>query len=283
MADNRWLWFEENFETQEGRTLRIAVKDVLEVKQSSFQKIEMYETVCFGKMLVHDGVIMLTEYDNFAYHEMIAHVPMLVHPSPKRVLIVGGGDGGTLKEVLKHRTVTEVVMCEIDEEVISVCKRHFPEFAPGFEDERFTLVVDDAAKYIQSKKEYFDVICVDSSDPIGPAEVLFKKKFYQDLHDALTVDGIAVTQSESMFYHKDFVAKLCVQNREIYHHAGYYYTLVPTYPSGTIGFSFCSKRYGPFENLSDERIDNLGTLKYYSASVHKASFTLPVFMQRALD
>ena len=250
--------------------------------KTSLQKIEVYETVPFGKMLVIDGIIMLTQYDNFAYHEMIAHVPMNAHPNPQKILIVGGGDGGTLKEILKYSSVQEVIVCEIDKEVIKISKKYFPELASSFDDPRVLIVNEDAAKFIKTNNNYFDVICVDSSDPIGPAEVLFTKKFYQDLSCALTADGIAVTQSESMFYSLDLIEELYTNNKGIFKHAFYYYTVIPTYPSGTIGFSFCSKKYDPFELLDSSKIAQLQDLRYYDEAIHKASFQLPVFVQRKL-
>jgi len=153
--------------------------------KSPFQKIEVFATEAFGNMLVNDGIVMLTQFDNHAYHEMIAHVPLFAHPNPKRVLIVGGGDGGTLTEVLKHDGVEEVIMCEIDKKVVDVSKKYFPELTQSFKDPRATVVYEDAAKYVKNKKDYYDIIIVDSSDPIGPAVVLFQKQFYQDVKDAL--------------------------------------------------------------------------------------------------
>jgi len=261
----------------------MAIEEVLESYSSPFQKVEVYKTVPFGKMLVLDDVVMLTEYDNFAYHEMIAHVPMIVHSNPKKVLVVGGGDGGVLKEVLKHPSVEEVVVCEIDEEVVKVSKKHFPELASSFDDSRATFIAQDAAEYIKTKKNYFDVACVDSTDPIGPGEVLFTKEFYQNLEQALTEDGVVTTQSESMYYHRDVIASWYQRNDKIFKHAAYYFTVIPTYPSGTIGFSFCSKKYDAFENINTQRISSLKNLKYYNEAIHKASFQLPQFMKEKLQ
>lgn len=276
------IWFTENFEVEKGRNLKVGIKDVLEVKQSRFQKIEMFETVSLGKMLVLDGVIQLTEFDTFAYHEMITHVPMNAHPTPKKVLVVGGGDGGVIKEVCKYTSVEEIVMCEIDEDVVNISKKYFPQFASAFKDERVELIIDDAAKYIAAKENYFDVIIVDSSDPVGPASTLFNTQFYKNMKKALTKEGIAVTQSESMYFHLDFIEELYKQNKEIYEYVSYYYTLVPTYPSGTIGFSYCSKKYDPITNLNEDRIKDLGSLEYYNLDIHKAAFILPGFTKKQL-
>ncbi len=281
-ADNSMSDFFVEWPSHNGLPTMIKIKKQLDSCVSKFQKIEMYETTDFGTMMVIDDIIMLTQRDNFAYHEMIAHVPMIVHPSPKKVLIVGGGDGGTLTEILKHSCVEEVVLCEIDQVVIDLSKKYLPEFCAAFDDSRVTIVVEDAAVYIKSKKNYFDVICVDSTDPFGPGEVIFQEAFYRDIAQALTHDGIAVTQSESMFLYEDLIARLYKQNNKLFQYAAYYYTIVPSYPSGTIGFSFCSKKYTAFENIDADRIAKLGHLRYYNEALHTASFQLPQFLKDCL-
>ena len=272
--------FQENLEFERGATATIQIEGdgPIESVTTPYQKIDVYQTRPFGKMLVLDDIIQLTQYDNFAYHEMIAHVPLCAHPNPKRVLIVGGGDGGTVQQVLKHASVSEVVVCEIDVQVIAMSKKYFPELATSFDDPRVTILAQDATTYIQQKRTYFDVICVDSSDPIGPAQALFEKAFYQDLYACLTDDGIAVSQGESLFYHHDEIIAWCQRNKHIFPYASYYYTLVPTYPSGTIGFLFCSKKYGPTQVVDEQRIAALPALHYYTSSVHAASFVVPQFL-----
>jgi len=257
------------------------IKETLEVRKSGYQTISVYETEYFGKMLVIDGSVMLTQYDNFAYHEMIVHVPMNAHPNPEKILIVGGGDGGTLKEVLKHRSVKEVVLCEIDEQVIAISKKHFPEFRSGFSDSRMQVMIDDAAHYIKGKKDYFDVICVDSPDPLGIATVLFEREFFQDVEQALHEDGIAVAQMESMFYSVDLISNVQQFTKPLFKRVLYYYTLVPTYPSGTIGFLFFSKKYDPFECFNSKKIE-IDDLHYYNGAVHSTSFQLPQFFKDKL-
>jgi len=278
--------FQENTEVEFGKVVPgfIQVKTKLESITSPYQKIDVYDTHYFGKMLVIDDIIMLTQRDNFAYHEMIVHPAMNIHPHPKRVLIVGGGDGGTLKEVLRYDCVQEVIMCEIDEDVINISKKYFPEFKNGFDDPRLTIIAQDAAQYMKSKTNYFDVICVDSTDPIGPGAALFEEEFYHNLHKALTEDGIAITQSESIFYSLDFITDLYNQNKKIFKHAAYYYTAIPTYPSGTIGFSFCSKKYVASKEISFGRISSFAQdLNYYNPAMHKAAFSLPNFVRKSLD
>lgn len=254
------------------------IKNTLEIRKSDYQTISVYETEYFGKMLATDGFIMLTEYDNFAYHEMLVHVPMHAHPNPEKVLIVGGGDGGSLKEVLKHQSVKEVVLCEIDEQVIAIAKKHFPEFKLGFSDPRTKVVIDDAAHYIKTKKDYFDVICIDSTGPLGPANVLFEREFFQDVEQALHEDGIAVAQMESMFYYADLIRNVQQFTKQLFKHVLYYYTLVPTYTTGTIGFLFFSKHYNPLECLNIKSV-GIEDLHYYNNAIHRASFQLPQFFK----
>jgi spermidine synthase len=233
-------------------------------------------------MLVLDGVIQLTEFDHFAYHEMITHVPMNAHPNPRSVLIIGGGDGGALTEALKYDHLESIVLCEIDQAVIDISRKHFPEFDRAYNDKRVTIIVDDAAEFIKQTTDHFDVIIVDSSDPIGPAEVLYQDAFYKDVFRVLTEDGIVVSQAESMFYHADFIGKLLQQNKIIFPITHYYYALVPTYPSGTIGFLFCSKKYEPNHQPSHRKDAFLNELRYYSEGIHRSAFVLPAFFNKIL-
>ncbi len=269
-------WFEEQLEVHQGRIFKVAFTDKLASVRSAFQKIEVFQTTAFGKMLVHDDVIMLTEKDEAHYHEMIVHPAMFTHPDPRRVLVVGGGDGGTMREVLKHSSVREAHLCEIDEEVVRVCQQHFPDLAGSFNDPRCKLFFEDGAKFIKEHRNFYDIIIVDSSDPVGPAEVLFRKDFYRSMFDALKPDGIAVTQSESIHYHETVIKELSNFCQEIYPLYRYYYALVPTYPSGIIGFSFCSKKHDPLKIPAD-KIKLPDGLKYYHPAIHQAAFVLPQF------
>ncbi|MBN2533362.1 MAG: polyamine aminopropyltransferase [Spirochaetales bacterium] len=272
------MWIKDSWDEAEGRSISIKVTDECARITSEFQEIVIYNTECFGRMMVIDGVIMLTEFDEFAYHEMITHVPLHVHPDPKNVLVIGGGDGGTVREVMKH-SVENVILCEIDKEVIRLSKEFFPDIASGLDDPRVHIINENGASFIKNHKNTYDVIIVDSTDPFGPGEALFREEFYRDIHTALIADGIAVTQSESMFYHKETIERLFSFNRNIFPLVKYYYTLVPTYPSGIIGFSFCSKRYDPLENI---RPCIPAGLNYYTGGIHRASFVLPGFMQKVI-
>ena len=276
------LWFEEQLEVSQGRIFKVRCTGLIESVRSTFQKIDVYETVSFGKMLVHDDVIMVTERDESHYHEMIVHVALNTHPRPERVLVIGGGDGGTMREVLRHAEVREAHLCEIDPEVVRVCRKHFPALARSFDDPRVELFFEDGAEFIRTHKEFYDVIIVDSSDPVGPAEVLFRKEFYQGMFQALRPDGVAVTQSESFQYHAPVIAKVAAFSREIFPIYRYFYSMVPTYPSGLIGFSFCSKKYDPLLDFIGSRAKALPGLSYYNPDIHRASFVLPEFTRAFL-
>lgn len=270
--------YQEKEEMKKGRAISIGIKKLLHDEESQYQHMQIFETDYFGKMMTLDGAIMLTEYDEFVYHEMITHVPLLVHPNPKKVLVIGGGDGGAVREIAKHAGVEEIHMCEIDKMVVDAAKKYFPIVSSALDDPRLKIFYEDGSKFIKEKKGYYDVIMVDSTDPVGPAEPLFKEDFYKDLKDATTEDGIVVTQSESMFYYRDLLKGMAEFNKKLYTVYKYYNANVPTYPSGVIGFSFCSKNYDPMD-FDEKRADELKDLKYYTAEIHKAAFALPKFFK----
>ena len=271
------LWFHDSTEIAHGFRTSIKIKDVLCHYRSRFQEIAIFETERLGRMLVLDDITMLTEFDEFAYHEMIVHVPLLVHPKPARILVIGGGDGGTVREILKHPEVEQVQVCEIDEEVINACRKFLPSLASSFDDPRVEILCQDGAEFVTQHPNTFDIVIVDSTDPIGPGQILFQREFYEGMKSALTKDGIAVTQCESIYLHKDVIKGVSSFARELYPKLGYYYTLVPTYPSGLIGFFFCSLKYDPLTPPSRERAAHLKDLRYYTPEVHLSAFTLPGF------
>ncbi len=276
-------WFEEQLEVKDGRIMKIGYTNKIASMKSEFQQIDVYQTQAFGRMLVLDDVIMVTEFDEANYHEMIVHVPMTIHPDPRSVLVIGGGDGGTLREVLKHESVKRADLCEIDPGVVEVSKKHLPGLAESFDDERVTVFYEDGAAFVKKHKDTYDLILVDSSDPIGPAEVLFQEAFYRDMYNALTVDGIVATQSESFHYHRSIIRKIAEFSRRIFPVYEYYYTMVPTYPSGVIGFSFCSKSRHPLKDFNAFRAKHLSALKYYNPAIHRAAFNLPEQFRKSLQ
>ncbi|KUK55121.1 MAG: Spermidine synthase 2 [Atribacteria bacterium 34_128] len=271
------LWFGEQYGKENGRYLQIKVDNVLEKVHSPFQEICVVNSPAFGKILLNDGIVMLTEADEAGYHEMIAHVPLCVHPAPKEILVIGGGDGGTVREIIKHPQVNKVEVCEIDKKVVEVCQRHFLQLASSFEDQKVNLHFQDGAQFLATKENQYDVIIIDSSDPIGPGTSLFTAQFYQSIFRSLKEDGIAVSQLESIFWHADFIQSVFQFIKKIFPIASYYYTMVPTYPSGMIGFSFCSKKYHPLLDFLPERAKELPDLKYYHTDLHRAAFVLPAF------
>ena len=276
-------WFSEICPICPGMSLSLEIEEVLYSKKSQFQQIDIYKTKNHGKILVLDGIIQLTESDEFAYQEMLAHIPLFAHPNPENVLVIGGGDGGILREVGRHDCVRKIDFCEIDEDVIKVSKQFLPDLACGFDDPRVTVHIADGNAYVREKINKYDVIIVDSSDPIGPGEVLFKRPFYKGLKAALRHNGIIATQGESFFLHKEWAVNLVKITKELFAVRAYAYILVPTYPGGHIGICLGSLGPGlkkPCRHIS-ENIQS--RLKYYSPKIHEASFVLPYFAQKMFE
>ena len=277
LSNKAALWYYDSLESSYGLQTGIKIRDVLCRYRSKWQEIVVFETEKLGKMLVLDGITMLTEFDEFAYHEMIVHVPLLTHPCPSKILVIGGGDGGTVREIVKHPEVESIHVCELDEEVVKACQKYIPSLASSFDDPRVDIFYEDGARFVAQKKGAYDIIIVDSTDPIGPGQILFQRPFYSDMKKALKKEGIAVTQCESMYLHREVISGVSSFASEIYPLVGYYFTLVPTYPSGIIGFLFNSLKWDPRKDFSPERAGKLTGLRYYSTDIHKAAFTLPRF------
>ncbi len=273
-------WFSEICPMWPGAALSLEIKEVLYSQASKFQQIDLYQTRNHGRMLVLDEIIQLTESDEFAYQEMLAHVPLFAHPLPERVLVIGGGDGGILREVGRHDCVKSIDFCEIDEAVINVSKQFLPNLACGFDDPRVKVHIVDGYDYVSGQNQEYDVIIVDSSDPVGPGEALFELPFYQALKSALRENGVVAFQGESFFMHKDCVINLMRMTKKLFPVHGYSYFLVPTYPGGNIGICLGSSGPGvkkPNRKMSKKLQDQL---KYYSPQIHEASFVLPYFAQK---
>ncbi|UDQ97050.1 spermidine synthase [Lentisphaerota bacterium WC36G] len=270
-------WFSELCDMWPGIALSLKYKKHLVNKQSKFQKIDLYETENFGKMLVLDDIIQLTEQDEFAYQEMMTHVPLFSHPNPENVLVIGGGDGGILREVAKHKCVKNIDICEIDEEVINVAREFIPSTAIGFEDERVTINIADGSEFIKERQKFYDVIIVDSSDPIGPGEALFTKEFYSTMKTALKCDGIIANQAESFFLHTDVVKSIMTIFRQLFPIFGYAAIFIPTYPGGNIGTGLGSLKYDVRKPCRTPDEETAKQLKYYTTEVHQAAFVLPKF------
>lgn len=277
------LWFTEKH--TENVKLSIQVDRQLYSSQSEFQRIDIFSSKEFGRFLTLDGYMMLTQKDEFIYHEMMVHVPMAVHPEVRKVLVIGGGDGGTARELIRYPAIEQIDVVEIDEEVVSACRTHLPQTACGFDDERVRLYYEDGLKYVRRYEDAYDLILVDSTDPFGPGEGLFTKEFYGNCYKALKEDGIMVNQHESPFYEAD--AKACMRAHkrivESFPISRVYQAHIPTYPSGHWLFGFASKRYHPVHDLDAERwlARELET-GYYTPRLHEGAFCLPAYVEKLL-
>lgn len=277
------LWFTE----QQGSNIRygLRVSETLFSKQSEFQQVDVVTTKAYGRMLLLDGLVMTTERDEFVYHEMISHVPLLSMPRPpRRVLVIGGGDGGTVREVLKHPSVEEVVLCEIDPVVIEASKAYLPTIAAELDNPRCTIEVRDGVDYIQQQPdESFDVILIDSTDPIGPGVGLFNVAFYEQVKRVLAPDGIVTAQTESPFFEEEGLNKIYSNLREVFPVTTGYYGIIPTYPGNLWTWCFCSKSVQPGQPADKERQAVItATTHYYNEAIHQGAFALPSFLRRSI-
>lgn len=275
--NNLWI-------TEEYGDLRFGykVKKALFQGQSDFQKVDVVDTYPLGKMLFNDNLVMISEKDEFVYHDMIAHVPLFMHPNPKNVLVIGGGDGGSLREVLRHKNVERCVMVEIDKMVVDACVEHIPQTSSALKDPRAELIIDDGVKYVEQCDEKFDVIIVDSTEPIGPATPLFGEAFYKDVYKCLSDDGIVVSQSESPFFNQEMQTKILSIMKGIFPGVYMYNYTNLTYPGGMWSFSMGSKKYHPIKDLDDTRVRDSGLdFQYYNEQIHKGAFYLPNFQRKA--
>ena len=275
------VWYSELHMGSSGLTVK--VNRIIESLESKYQRIDILDTDDFGKVLVLYGSIMVAENDLNSYNEMLTHVPLFVHPKPNRVLIIGGGDGGALTNVVKHPEVKSVTMCEIDRMVVEVSKRHFPKLTAGFNDKRARVLFRDGKKFIENGKQKFDIILLDLSDPIGPAAELFQKKFHRKVFRRLNDDGIMVAQSESPYYNAGTVKRMYKNLREIFPIVKMYSCHVPIYPSCYWTFAFCSKKYHPIVNFDIDRYKKLKLKNtYYNLDVHIGSFALPEYVKKLI-
>jgi spermidine synthase len=273
------IWYTEKHTPHSGITME--VRKSIYHGESDYQTLDILDTFEFGRMLLLDGVVMLTERDEFVYHEMLAHVPINTHPFPEKILVVGGGDGGTVREALKHPQVREVTLVEIDRMVVEAALEHLPFISEGLRDPRTKIVYGDGVRFIaDTPPGSYDVILVDSTDPVGPAEALFTEDFFRNCATALGPDGVFVTQSESPFYHMPFMVDVYRKMSGIYPQVGFYFAPVPTYPSGIWSFLMGSRAGNTSLPECRDQVD-LPT-KYYDCQIHLASFAVPRFLAEAL-
>jgi spermidine synthase len=277
------LWYSENH--TENVKFSIKVDRQIYSAKSAFQRIDIFDSLEFGRFLTLDGLMMLTEKDEFIYHEMITHVPMAVHPNVKDVLVIGAGDGGVIRELAKYEGIAHVDLVEIDEMVVEVCREYLPRTACCFDDPRLAVHYQDGLKFIRSRQNTYDIIIVDSTDPFGPGEGLFTKEFYGNCFKALKEDGIMVNQHESPFYENDAQAMKRAHARIVksFPISRVYQAHIPTYPSGHWLFGFASRKYHPIRDLKAERWNRLGIkTDYYNANLHKGAFYLPNYVEKIL-
>lgn len=278
-------WFSEKEVMWPGQLFCIEVDEVLLNGKSEYQDILIFQSKSYGVVFVLDGVIQVTERDEFSYQEMIAHLPLFAHKNPKKVLIIGAGDGGVLREVSKHSCVETIHMCEIDRGVVDVCRHFYPtSLATSFDDPRLTLMFDDAARYIREEgaSQQYDVIIVDSSDPVGPAETLFESVFFSSLDSVLAPGGVVCTQGECMWLHLDLIRSIMNRCAAIFPSVKYGYTTIPTYPSGQIGF-IISSNDGAVDVAVPSREAGDMDLRYYTTALHSAAFVLPAMANKVLN
>ena len=278
------FWFSEKHTNDVKLSIRVD-KQVYSAT-SDFQRIDIFDTPAFGRILVLDGYLMLTEKDEFIYHEMITHVSMAVHPHVKDVLVIGAGDGGVIRELTRYPEIERIDLVEIDEEVIEASKEYLPFTSCKMGDPRVNIYIQDGLKFIRRKKDEYDLIIVDSTDPFGPGEGLFSREFYGNCFKALHDDGIMVNQHESPFYEQDALAMQRAHKRiiESFPFSRIYQAHIPTYPSGHWLFGFSTKKYHPLRDLNEARWNERGLkCKYYTTTLHRGAFYLPAYVEEMLE
>ncbi len=274
------LWYTE--EQTDNVRLSLKVKNHLFSDQSDFQKVDVFDTYEYGKLMTLDGLVMVTEKDEFIYHDMIVHTAMAVNPEIKNVLVIGGGDGGTVRELMRYNHIIKADMVEIDKMVCDVAKDFFPTISTDLNNPRVNLLYEDGVAFMKGKENVYDLIIIDSTDPVGPGEGLFTTEFYTDCFNALTENGILVNQNESPVY-EQFAREAIRANaklKKIFPVVEVYSASIPTYPSGFWLFGFASKKYHPINDLKAEAWNNFGIkTKYYNTELHKGAFALPTYVK----
>ncbi|GAA0330184.1 polyamine aminopropyltransferase [Bacillus carboniphilus] len=271
------LWLTED--ERENLKISYRIKNVIYSGQSKFQHIMILDSYDFGRMLVLDGVVQTTSIDGHIYNEMITHVPLSIHPNPEKILIIGGGDCGVAKEVCKYDVVKHIDMVEIDDEVVRVCKQELIDVSGNLSDPRVNFIFDDGVAFVKKLHSEYDVIIIDSSDPVGPAEALFEKSFYESLHKALKEDGLMVCQSQSPIFHRDIMRTSYKRIQQLFSYVNLYTAVIPTYPGGLWSFTLGSKKY---QEIDFRRIMGRET-KYINVEMVQRCFSLPQFIYTLLS
>ena len=280
------LWYTE--EHSPNVRFSIKIDRQLYSGQSDFQRIDVFHSLEFGRILTLDGLIMVTEKDEFIYHEMIVHPAMAVNPQIRKVLVIGAGDGGTLRELTRYPQIQQIDLVEIDEMVVQVCREYLPQTACKLDDPRIRFFYEDGLKFVRFKEDAYDLIIVDSTDPFGPGEGLFSKEFYGNCFKALTENGILINQHESPFYEVDADNMRRAHQRLVatFPICKVYQFHMPTYPSGHWLFGFASKKFHPIRSLDAGAADSWNHLgiptRYYNTDIHRGAFYLPTYVKEVL-
>lgn len=273
------LWYTE----QHSPNVKFSIKvdKHLYSEQSKFQRIDIMKSYEFGTFLTLDGLMMVTERDEFIYHDMMVHVPMAVNPNIKKVLVIGGGDGGTVRELTRYQSIEHIDLVEIDEMVVKACRTYLQQTACKLDDPRVHIYFEDGLRFVRAKQNEYDLILVDSTDPFGPGEGLFTKEFYGNCYKALKEDGILINQHESPYYqmHANSLEMAYEKLVNIFPVTKFYSANIPTYSSGQWLFGFASKKLHPIKDLQEDAWQKFGLkTKYYNTWIHRGSFALPNYI-----
>lgn len=278
------LWYTDKHTKEVDFSIKLK-RQIVSV-ESPLQRIDILETYEYGKILVLDGELMITQKDEFIYHEMMTHVPMAVNLNIKNVLVIGAGDGGTIRELTKYNTVENIDMVEVDKMVVDLCQEHFKETASSLNDERVHMYFQEGIRFVRTKSDEYDLIIVDCADPFGPAEGLFTREFYGNCFKALKEDGILINQHESPFYsaHSQTVQKAHKHINASFPISMLYQCHIPSYPSGHWLIGFASKKYHPVLDIDENEWDKKGIhTRYYNTDLHKGCFALPTYVKELLE
>lgn len=263
------LWYSEFYTDNLKFTFR--VKEVLLKKQTKFQTLEILDTYDFGRVMLLDGKVMLTEVDEFIYHEMMVHPAVLLHPSPKRVLIIGGGDGGIVRELVKYKEIERIVLVDLDDEVIEASKRFFPQLSLGLKDSRVEIKIEEGSRFVKREKEKFDIVYIDSTDPvgpgtIGPAETLITPEFLKSVKGIMREESIYIAQSESPVYQREYLEGYIEKLKKLFNIVKPYFIMVPSF-SGLWSITFASPSISPYGELKKPFL----SFKYFAPEILRAS------------
>lgn len=278
------LWYTENHTDNVRFSLK--VKEHIFSESSEFQKLDILDTYEYGKLMTLDGLVMLTEKDEFVYHDMIVHTAMAVNPGIRKALVIGGGDGGTVRELMRYSSIEHVDMVEIDKLVVDAARKYFPTTSSELDNPKVTVLYEDGIKFIEGKNDIYDLILIDSTDPIGPGEGLFTTSFYQNCFHALTKEGILINQNETPVYDKFFEVGISSHRKlkKMFPMVKVYQAHIPTYPGGYWLFNFASKRFNPIDDLKEDAWNDLKIpTKYYNTALHKGCFSLPSYIKEKIN